>query len=154
MVLAFFFLFLKYTVTVVLMCVPMFVFYMHSPAWLHSVSAVPLCSWMSTCLSVLDHSGPVCQLVDICLLPPPSVVMAATTHTHTITTMPLLLPGWPFPPLSRVSPPPDTSCEPLMLILQSTSCGPVISLASTALSLKLSLCSAAWTGSLTQKHLI
>lgn len=52
----------------------------------------------------LDHSAPVCQLVDICLLPPPSVVMAATTHTHTIATMPLsspvglLHPSLVFPP--------------------------------------------------------
>lgn len=49
----------------------------------------------------LDHSGPVCQLVDICLLPPPSVVMAANPPppAHTIATRP------PSPPLASTSRP-------------------------------------------------
>lgn len=71
----------------------------------------------------LGHSGPVCQLVDICLLPPPSVVMAAKPPT--IATRPLPLPAGLLHP-SLVFPP-DTSCEPLMLILQSTSFSLVIS---------------------------
>ncbi|CAB1419962.1 unnamed protein product [Pleuronectes platessa] len=72
------------------------------------------------------NPGPVCQLVDICLLPPPSVVMATTPPP----TSPSLLPFSPVPspPLPCLAGPlhpslvfpPHTSCEPLMLILQST----------------------------------
>lgn len=71
----------------------------------------------------LEHSGPVCQLVDICLLPPLSVVMAAN---------PPLSPPDPSPSLAGLLHPflvfpLDTSCEPLMLILQSTSASLVMS---------------------------
>lgn len=52
----------------------------------------------------LDHCGPVCQLVDICLLPPPSVVMAATPSSLLPPDPSLPLAGRPSPPLSRVSP--------------------------------------------------
>lgn len=68
------------------------VLYMRCPAWLRSDSAAPLCSWMSTCPSVTRaRSAPVRQLVDICLLPPPSVVTAATAS--------------PLNPLPRTHPP-------------------------------------------------
>jgi len=76
----------------------------------HCVSGCPPVSqW-------LGHFGPVCQLVDICLLPPPSVVMAANPPLS--PPQPLLLPAGP--PRPSLVFPPDTSCEPLMLILQST----------------------------------
>lgn len=119
---------------------PVFAFCIQSPAWLLSDSAVPHC--VPGCPPVsqcLDHSGPVCQIVDICLLPPPSVAMAAKKKKphHHGQTPPLA--GRPAfsTPLSCF--PPDTSCEPLMLILQSTSYRLVTSTASTALFLKLSL---------------
>lgn len=63
----------------------------------------------------LEHSGPVCQLLDICLLPPASVVMTANPPLSPTDPSPslagLLHPSLVFPP--------DTSCEQLMLILQS-----------------------------------
>lgn len=79
---------------------------------------------------LLDCSEPVCQLVDICLLPPPPVVMTATpshTHTHTRPS-----------PLSPVLSPSDTSCEPLMPTPRSSSCGPVTSPPGAESRLKLS----------------
>lgn len=94
----------------------------------------------------LDHSRPVCQLVDICLLPPPSVVMAAnppSARPHHRHQTPLSSPRLNSP-AGLLHPslvfPPDTSCEPLMLILQSTSFSPVMSPVCTAPFLKWSMC--------------
>lgn len=93
-------------------------------------------------LSGLSTLGPACQLVDICLLPPLPVVMAANPPYTTTTNPPPPpdpsppLAGQPSPPLSRVSPQTPAvnhlclSCSPPRLVMST---------ASTALFLKLSL---------------
>lgn len=85
------------------------------PCWLRRRSAVPLCFWMSTCLSVarplwacLPACGHLFTSSSIsrhgCNSPPP--LSSSTTAPPRAVR--------PSPPFSRVSP--DTSCEPLMLI--------------------------------------
>lgn len=107
---------------------------MHNSAWLHGESAVPLCSWMSTCSTTLSPSTSLWTSVYF-LLHQLSWLQPPRTRPRYCHNTPFLT-GRPSPPLSCVSPP-DTSCEPLMLILQSTSCSPVISSASTAIFLVL-----------------
>lgn len=84
-----------------------FAFYMHRPAWLHSDSAVPLCSWMSTCLSVarplLRLSASLWTSVYFLLHQSSWLQTPPTPHPHDGHKTPLL-PGRPSPPLSRVSP--------------------------------------------------
>ena len=79
----------------------MFVLDTQSPAWPHSLGSPTVSPECPPVSLWLDHSGPVCQLVDICLLPPPSVVMATNPppppHPLTIAILssPLPSPGWP-----------------------------------------------------------
>lgn len=98
-----------------------FELYMRSPAWLHSRSAVLLCCWMSTCLSVA-------WALWACLPACGHLFTSSSISRHgckppTITTSPS--PAGPLHP-SLVFPQ-DTSCEPLMLILRSTSSSLVLS---------------------------
>lgn len=131
---------------------------MQSPAWLHGHPAVPLSSWMSTCLSA---ARPLWACLPACghLFTSSSISRHGCKNPLPTPSPPDPLPPLPFPPPAGLLHPslvfpPDTSCEPLMLILQSTSFSPVISPASTALFLKLSLHSAVCTGLLTHKHAI
>lgn len=141
-----------------------FAFWMPSPAWLHSdcsptvlldvhlslsgPAALCLSASLWTSVYFLFHQSSWLQTH-----PPSQTPTPYTTATTPLSSPPgLLHPSLVFPP--------DTSCEPLMLSLQSTSCGPVTSLASTALSrplrlpLPLSLYFAVRTSLLTYKQLI
>lgn len=83
-----------------------FVFYMHRPAWLHSDSAVPLCSWMSTCLSV---ARPLCDCLPACghLFTSSSISRHGCKPHH---PTPTLWPQDPSPPRPAFSTP--LSCFP------------------------------------------
>lgn len=137
-----FFILLKYEVTVVLMCVPNVCLLYAQPC----LASQCLCS-PTVFLDV--HLSLSARPLWACLPACGHLFTSSSISRHGHHPHPHNHHNAPSPPWSAFStplscrPPPDTSCEPLMLILQSTSCGPVISLASTALSLKLSLCSAA-----------
>lgn len=137
---------------------PVFLFYIQSPAWLHSHCSPTVFLNVHLSLSGSTTQGLSASLWTSVyfLLHQSSWLQTPPPHhyghqTHPLPSTPLA--DQPSPPLSRVSPP-NTSCEPLMLILQSTSPCHVDGQNSTALFLRLSLYFAVCTGLLIQRHFI
>lgn len=75
---------------------------MNNSAWLHGESAVPLCSWMSTCSTTLSPSTSLWTSVYF-LLHQLSWLQPPRTRPRYCHNTPFLT-GRPSPPLSRVSP--------------------------------------------------